>query len=104
MLLISRIVSCCRRGLGFVKMPPDGFSSFPRDHCGQRFSRGLLHVAQAAEVCQKALARERAYPGNVEQFTGAVAHGAALTVVADRETMALVPDHLHQVEHGRAAV
>ena len=43
-------------------------------------------------------------PGMFEQFGVAVAHGAALAVVADGEAMALVADHLDEMQHGRAAV
>ena len=46
----------------------------------------------------------RAYAGDVEEFGGAVAHGAALAVIADGEAVALVADELDEMQHGRAAV
>ena len=65
---------------------------------------GLFQGADAAEVGEEALARGRAYAGDVVEFAGAVAHFAAFAVVADRETMRLVADLLDDVEDGRAAV
>ena len=47
-------------------MQPDGFGGFARDYGGQRFGRGLLHIAQAAEVGEQALAGLRAYAGNIQ--------------------------------------
>jgi hypothetical protein len=40
-----------------VKVLPDGFGGFAADDGCKRFGRGLLDVAQAAEVREKALAR-----------------------------------------------
>ncbi len=87
-----------------MKVLPDGLGCFARDNGGERFRRGLLHVAQAAEVGEQPLASLRADAGNVQQFRVAVAHGAALAVVADGEAMALVADELDEMKHRRAAV
>ena len=87
-----------------MKMPPDGFGGFAADHGGERFRRGLLHIAQAAEVGEQALAGLRADAGNIQQLGIAVAHGPALAMVADGEAMALVADELDEMQHRRAAV
>lgn len=75
-----------------MKMPPDGFGGFAGDYGGQRFGSGLLHVAEAAEVGEQTLAGLRAYAWNIQQFGIAVAHGAALAMIADGEAVALVAD------------
>jgi hypothetical protein len=49
-----------------VKVTPYGFGSFAWHYGGQRFGGGLLHVAQAAEVGQKALPSLLAYTGNIQ--------------------------------------
>ena len=85
-------------------MPPDGFGGFARDYGGEGFGGGLLDVAQAAEVGEQALAGLRADAGDVEQLGVAVAHGAALAMIADGEAVALVADELDRVQDGRAAV
>ena len=41
-----------------MKVPPDGFGGFAGNDGGERLGRSLLHVAQAAEVGEQALARE----------------------------------------------
>jgi hypothetical protein len=51
-----------------MKMLPDGFGGFAGDYGGQRFRSGLLHIAQAAEMCEQTLASLRAHAGNIEQF------------------------------------
>jgi hypothetical protein len=51
-------------GLDLVEVLPDSFGSFARHHGGQGFGGGLLHVAQAAEVSEQALAGLGAYAGN----------------------------------------
>jgi hypothetical protein len=53
------------RGKLSVEVLPDGFRGFAGDDGGERIGRGLLHVAQAAEVREKALAGLRANAGNV---------------------------------------
>lgn len=93
-----------RSWLSWVEVPPDGFGGFLGDYGGEGVGGGLLYVAEAAEVGEEALAGLGAYAGNVEQLGGAVAHGAALAVVADGEAVALVANHLDEVQHGRAAV
>ena len=93
------------RGVRFlVKVPPDGLGGFAGDDGGERLRRGLLHIAQAAEVREKALAGLRADAGNLQQLGVSIPHGAALAMVADGEAMALVADELDEVQHRRAAV
>ena len=75
-----------------MKVLPDSFGCLARNNGGERFRRGLLDVAQAAEVGKEPLASLRADAGNVQEFRVAVAHGAAVAVVADGEAMALVAD------------
>jgi len=87
-----------------VKVLPDGFGGFAGDDGGEGIWRGLLHVAQAAEVGEQALAGLRADAGNVQKFGISISHRAALAVVADGEAMALVADELDEMKHGRAAV
>jgi len=58
-------VSSLRGGLGLVEMTPDGFGGFAGDYGGQGLGGGLLHVAEAAEVGEQALAGLRAYAGDV---------------------------------------
>ena len=64
----------------------------------------MLDVAEAAEVGEEALAGLRAYAGDVEELGVAVAHGAALAMIADGEAMALVADELDEMQDRRAAV
>ena len=90
--------------LVIMEMPPDGFGGFAGDYGGERFGGGLLHVTQAAEVGEQALAGLRAYAGDVQQLGIAVAHGAALAMIADGEAMALVADELDEMQHRRAAI
>src|SRR5271157_6396349 len=85
--------------LCFMKMPPDGFGGFAWNDGGQRLGGGQLHLAQAAEVGEQTLASLRADAGNVQQLGVAVAHGAALAMVADGKTVALVADELDQMQH-----
>ena len=87
-----------------MKMPPDGFGDFVRHDGGEGLGGGLLHLAQAAEVSEKALAGLRADTGNGKNLGLAVAHGAALAMIADGEAVALVADELHQMQHRRMAV
>ena len=89
---------------GSMEMAPDRLGCFAINHRGQRLNRSLLYFAQAAEVCQQPLARACAYARNLQQLRIAVAHLAALAMVADSEAVALVADDLHHVQHGRAAV
>ena len=49
-----------------VKVPPDGLSRLARDNGGEGFGGSLLHVAQAAEVSQEALAGLRADAGDIQ--------------------------------------
>ena len=77
-----------------VKVPPNGLRRFAGDYGGQRLGSGLLHVAEAAEVREQALAGLRADAGDVQQLAVAVAHGAALAMVAYGETVALIADEL----------
>ena len=91
-------------GAGCVKMPPDGLGRFAGDDGGEGFRCGLLDVALAAEVSEEALAGLRADAGDFEQRGVAVAHGAALAVIADGEAMAFVADELDEMKDGRAAV
>ena len=49
-----------------MKMPPDGFGGFAGDDGGEGFGGGLLHVAEAAEVGEQALAGLRAYAGDIQ--------------------------------------
>jgi hypothetical protein len=49
----------------------------------------LLHVAEAAEVSEEALAGLGAGAGDRQQLGIAVAHGAALAMVADGQAMAV---------------
>lgn len=53
-----------RVGYPFMIMPPDHLGSFAVDDGGQRFRGGLLDLAEAAEVSQKALAGLRADAGD----------------------------------------
>lgn len=55
--------SRCRPG--FMEVTPDGFGSFARDDRGQRLGRGLLHIAEAAEVGKQALPGLGAYAGDI---------------------------------------
>jgi hypothetical protein len=87
-----------------VEVAPDGFGGFAGDYGGEGVGGGLLHVAEAAEVGEETLAGLAAYAGDVEEFGVAVPHGAALAVVADGEAMALVADHLDQVQDGGMAI
>jgi hypothetical protein len=64
----------------------------------------LLHIAEAAEVGEQALACLRADAGDVQELRVAVAHLAALAMIADGEAMALVSDELNEMQDGRAAV
>jgi hypothetical protein len=64
----------------------------------------LLDVAEAAEVGEKPLAGLRAYAGDIEKLGVAVAHGAALAMIADGEAVALVADELDEMEDRGAAV
>ena len=91
-------------GLGVVKIPPNSFSGFAGDYGGQRFGGGLLDLAEAAEVSEEPLAGLRAYAGDGQQLGVAVAHGAALAMVADCEAVALVADELDQMQNRRPAV
>jgi hypothetical protein len=45
-------------------MPPDGFRGFAGYNGGKRFSGSLLHLTQASEVGEQALAGLRADAGN----------------------------------------
>ena len=49
-----------------VEMPPDGFGGFSWDDRGQGFGRGLLDIAEAAEVGEQSLAGLRAYAGDIQ--------------------------------------
>src|SRR5581483_12453348 len=88
---------------GLMEVSPDTLGGFAGHDRGERVGRGLLYVAQAAEVRQQPLARERTHARDIEQFRAAVAHGTALAMVADGKSVALVADHLDQVKHWRAA-
>ena len=90
--------------LGLVKMPPDRFGGFAGDDGGEGFGGGLLDVAQAAEVSEEAASGLGADARDGQQFGVAVAHGAALAMIADGEAVALVADELNEMEDGRAAV
>ena len=57
----------CLSGRG-VEVSPYRLRGLARDDGGQRLGRGLLHVAQAAEVGEQALPRECAYAGNIQQL------------------------------------
>src|ERR1017187_4145004 len=85
-------------------MPPDRFRGLARNDGRQRLGSGLLHVAQAAEVGEKALPRLWTDAGDIEQLRGAVADGSALAMIADSKAVALVANQLHKMEHRRAAV
>jgi len=100
----SRLIRSCFGGLGLVEVAPDGFGGFAVDDGGEGLGCGLLHVSETAEMREQALACLAADSGNVEQFGIAVAHGAALAMVADGKAMAFVTDHLHEMQHGRTAV
>ena len=52
----------------FVEVAPDGFGGFAGDYGGEGVGGGLLHVAEAAEVGEQALAGLVAYAGDVEEF------------------------------------
>ena len=56
------------RCLRLVEVPPDGFGGFARNYCGQGIGGGLLHVAQAAEVGEQALACLLSDAGNIQQL------------------------------------
>jgi hypothetical protein len=90
--------------LGLVEVAPDGFGGFAGDYGGQGVGGGLLDVAEASEVGEQALAGLTADAGDVEEFGVAIAHGSALTVIADGEAMAFVADHLDKMEHGGMAI
>jgi len=64
----------------------------------------LLDVAEAAEVSEESPAGLRTDAGDGQQLGVAVAHGAALAMVADGEAVALVADELDEMEDGGAAV
>ncbi len=85
-------------------MIEDGVRGFAGDDGGEGFGGGLLDVAEAAEVGEQALAGLRADAGDIEQLRVAVAHGAALAMVADGEAVALVADDLDEMQDRRAAV
>ncbi len=87
-----------------MEVLPDCLGSFAGDDGGERIGRGLLDVAQAAEVRKQALAGLRADAGNLQQLRVAVAHGAALAMVAHSEAMALVANELDEVQYGAVAV
>ena len=53
---------------------------------------------------EQALAGELADAGDVEEFGIAIAHGAALAVVADCKAVALIADHLNEMQYRGAAV
>ena len=91
-------------GSAGAEVPPDGFGGFAGDDGGEGLRRGLLDVAEAAKVGEEALAGLRADAGDVQELRIAVAHGAALAMIADGEAMAFVANELHEMEHGRAAV
>jgi hypothetical protein len=54
------------RSLLLVEVPPDGFGGFAGNYGGEGFGCRLLHVAEAAEVCEQTLAGLGAYAGNVQ--------------------------------------
>ena len=58
--------SICR--LCLMEVLPNGFGGFARDNSGERFGCSLLHVAQAAEVSEEALAGLRTDAWDVEEF------------------------------------
>ena len=87
-----------------MKVLPDGFGGFAIDDGGERFGRGLLNVAQAAEVREQALAGLRAHAGNVQKFRISISNCAPLAMIADGKAMALVANELHEMEHRRTAV
>ena len=82
----------------------DGLGGFAVDDGAQGFCGGVLDVAQGAEVGEEALAGLRADAGDIVELGVAVAHGAALAVVADGEAMTLIPDGLDEMKDGRAAI
>jgi hypothetical protein len=51
-----------------VKMPPDGFSGLARHNGRERLSGGLLHIAQASEMGEQALASLGAYAGYIQKL------------------------------------
>jgi len=57
---------------------------------------GELDIAETAEVRQKPLASQGADARYVCQLRGTVAHGAARTMVADGEAVALVANELDE--------
>jgi len=87
-----------------MKVLPDGLGGFAGDDGGEGLGGCLLHIAQAAEVSEQALAGLRANTGDIEQLGTAVAHGAALAMVADGEAMARVANELDEMQDRRAAV
>ena len=78
----------------------NGVGRFARNNGGEGSNVGFLHAADAAEVLYKAIAGESANPWNGEQLRIAVAHLAALAMVADGKAVRLVTDTLHEMEYG----
>jgi hypothetical protein len=82
-----------------VEVAPDGFRGFAVDYGGQGFCRGLLDVAEAAEVGEQALTSLCADTWDIQQLRIAVAHSSALAMVADGEAVALIPDELNEMQN-----
>ena len=108
--LLSNLRSPLSQGCGwaelprFVKVSPNRFCCLSGHYGGQGFGGGLLDVAEAAEVSEESPAGLRTDAGDGQQLGVAVAHGAALAMVADGEAVALVADELDQMQNRRPAV
>ena len=92
------------RRLRFVKMTPDCLRCFAWNDGSERFGRGLLYVAQAAEMREQPLPGLRAHAGNIQEFRVAITHGSPLAVIAHRKAVTLVANELDEMKHRRASV
>ena len=85
-------------------MIADGFRLHPGHDRRKRCRVRLLHRLQAAEVFEKTPGRTLAYAGDLQKFSGAVAHLAPLAMEGHCEAMGLIANELNQMQHRRMMI
>ena len=68
----------------------DGRSQVRGNDGGECLQTGILHATQAAEVCNQAVPRLRAYAGNRQQVRLAIPDLSSLAVVRNGEAVGLI--------------
>src|SRR3569833_2134555 len=80
-------------------MTPNRFSCFARDYSRKRIRGCYLNVSQAPEMREKPLPCKLAHSRDVQELRIPVSHCPPLPMIADCEAMALVPDHLNEMQY-----